>query len=158
MSKLLTVHIRPIKIKDTEPAVDLIWRVFSEFEAPEYSEEGIAGFKEFIEPDFMKNKIRYDGFRLWGAYEDEKMIGAIAVKPPLHISLLFVDKDYHRQGIARRLFQTVIENKRVVGRNKIITVNSSRYAIEVYSRLGFEKTGDEQIVNGLRFTPMEYVL
>jgi len=138
--------------------MDLIWRVFSEFEAPEYSEEGVAEFKAFIEPAFMKNKMRHDGFRLWGAYEDKKLIGVIAIKPPLHITLLFVDKDYHRQGIARRLFQTVIKNRKVVGDNKIMTVHSSRYAIEVYSHLGFRKIGDEQIVNGLRFTPMEYSL
>jgi len=154
----LTISIRPIYPDEVVPSMELVWRVFSEFEAPEYSEEGVAEFKAFIEPAFMKDKMKHDGFRLWGAYEHDRLIGVIAIKPPLHITLLFVDKDYHRQGIAKRLFQTVIENEELVGNSEIMTVNSSRYAVEVYSHLGFKTTGSEQIVHGLRFTPMEYAL
>lgn len=29
------------------------------------------------------------------------------------------------------------------------------HAVAIYRRLGFEATGAEQVVNGLRFTPME---
>ena len=36
-----------------------------------------------------------------------------------------------------------------------MTVNSSPYAVPVYHKLGFKDTGSEQMVNGLRFTPME---
>jgi len=30
-------------------ALDLVWQVFLEFEAPDYSEEGIQEFKKFID-------------------------------------------------------------------------------------------------------------
>jgi len=36
-----------------------------------------------------------------------------------------------------------------------MTVNSSPYAVPIYHKLGFKDTGSEQVVNGLRFTPME---
>ena len=69
-----------------------------------------------------------------------------------------VKKDYHRRGIARRLFQTVEEICKSQNNISKITVNSSPYAIEVYHRLGFVDTDKELTVNGIRFTPMSYSL
>ena len=39
------------RINDTQisNAIDLIWATFIQFEAPDYSEEGIQSFKDFIE-------------------------------------------------------------------------------------------------------------
>ena len=37
-----------------------------------------------------------------------------------------------------------------------MSVNLSPYAVPIYRRLGFRDTGAEQVVNGLRFTPMVY--
>jgi len=73
--------------------------------------------------------------------------------------MLFVKKDYHRRGIARSLFQTAVKEicKKQDNVSKI-TVNSSPYAVEVYHRLGFVDIDKEQTVNGIRFTPMAYLL
>ena len=65
-----------------------------------------------------------------------------------HIALFFVDARYQRQGIGRQLF----ESAKQAG----MTVNASPYAVEIYHKLGFVETDKEQVVNGLRFTPMEY--
>ena len=147
--------IRPLTADDIVPAMELVWRVFSEFEAPEYSAEGVAEFKAFIEPAFITGKMASGEFHLWSAFENEKIVGVIAIKPPLHISLLFVDKQYHRRGIARKLFETVINDKSIAGEHTAVTVNSSPYAVEIYRRLGFEPTDTEQTVNGIRFIPMK---
>ena len=37
-----------------------------------------------------------------------------------------------------------------------ITLNSSPYGLPFYKALGFVPTDNEQIVNGIRFTPMKY--
>ena len=39
------------KIDDTQitNAIDLIWQTFLQFEAPDYSEEGVKSFQDFIE-------------------------------------------------------------------------------------------------------------
>jgi len=149
------MKIRPLDTKDVVPAMELVLRVFSEFETPEYREEGIAEFKAFIEPDFIIDKMKKGELHLWGACENALIIGVIAVRPPLHISLLFVDKQYHRRGIARKLFDTIMNDKTVVSGHECVTVYSSPYAVEFYRRLGFVQTDTEQVVNGLRFTPME---
>ena len=39
---------------------------------------------------------------------------------------------------------------------QVFTVHSSPYAVEVYRHLGFVPTDEEQTVDGLRFTPMQY--
>ena len=150
--------IRPLTTREAAPAMELVLRVFSEFEAPDYSEEGIAEFKMFIELPLITGKIESGTLRLWGAFENKRMVGVIAIKPPLHITLLFVDKHYHRRGIARRLYETVINDETVVLGHTRVTVNSSPYAVEIYRRLGFEPTDAEQTISGIRFTPMECVL
>ena len=89
---------------------------------------------------------------------DLQLAGVIAIKPPLYITLLFVDKQYHRRGIARKLFETVINDETITSGHDRITVHSSPYAVNIYRRMGFEPTDTEQIINELRFTPMELVL
>jgi len=64
--------------------------------------------------------------------------------------LLFVSGKHHRRGIAGRLLKIMIEWYKP----PVITVNSSPYAVEAYRRLGFTETGPEQLVSGIRFTPM----
>jgi GNAT superfamily N-acetyltransferase len=147
--------IRLLYETDVVLAMELVWRVFSEFEAPEYSDEGIAEFKAFIEPSFISKKIESGEFTLWGAFSDDKIVGVIATKPPSHISLLFVDKEHQRRGIARRLLEAAIS---ALHNSKRVTVHSSPYAVEIYRRLGFNATNNEQTINGLRFIPMEYSL
>lgn len=39
------MEIRKIKENELTNALDLVWRVFLEYEAPDYSEEGIQEFK-----------------------------------------------------------------------------------------------------------------
>lgn len=64
----------------------------------------------------------------------------------------YVDGKYHRQGIGKRLYQIA----RSRNNSNKMTVNSSPYAVPVYHKLGFIDTDTEQVVNGLRFIPMEY--
>ena len=150
--------IRPLDRDDVKSAMELVLRVFMEFEAPEYAEEGVAEFQAFIEPSIITSKMESGEFWLWGAFYRDKVVGVIAIRPPLHISLMFVDKQYHRRGIAHKLFETVLNCRSVIDGHGRVTVNSSPYAVEIYKRLGFQPTGMEQTLNGLRFTPMEYNL
>lgn len=150
--------IREIKTDSIERsgALELVWRVFSEFEAPEYSEEGVQEFRGFIAPDAVKRRMSNNEMLFWGCYSGDHLTGVIASRPPCHISLLFVDKQHHRKGIARRLLNTVLAYYQTNTPCKEMTVNSSPYAVKAYERLGFIATGTEQTFNGVRFTPMKY--
>ncbi len=152
----MTIHeMKPQRLKES---LDLVWRVFLEFEAPEYSEQGVATFYEFIEHDAMAKRMQDGEISLWYALEDDKVVGVVAVRPQAgqaesqangHISLLFVEKLHHKKGIARRMVETATSG------HTTVTVNSSPYAVEVYKRLGFVPTDCEQLQNGIRYTPMK---
>ncbi len=135
--------------------LDLVWDVFKEFEAPGYSDEGIREFQDFIAVNTMKDRLRSGKLLLWGYWEDNKLVGTIATRPLCHISLLFVDKEYHCRGIAKSLYRTVLDFYTENSSYNEITVNSSPYAVEIYHKLGFADMGAEQTVNGIRFTPMK---
>jgi Acetyltransferases len=140
-----------------QEALELVWKVFLQFEAPEYCEEGINEFRGFIQADSIRQKLLNEELFLWAGYEDNRIVGVIAVRPPFHISLLFVNPQFHRRGIARSLFETVLEVCKKDGYAEI-TVNSSPYAVGIYRRLGFTDTDAEQTVNGIRFVPMKYMI
>jgi GNAT superfamily N-acetyltransferase len=142
--------IRRLRIDELPEAMDLVWRVFLEFEAPEYPEEGKGEFKRFIAVDAMAPRVESGERQVWCCEEDGKLVGVLAVRNGNHICLLFVDKAYQRRGIARALFDEASKGK------SSMTVFSSPYAVEAYERLGFVPTDREQLRNGLRFTPMRY--
>jgi len=150
------MEIKRLYKSDIKNALDLVWSVFREFEAPDYSAQGIQEFKDFIELNTIYEKVNRNEIAFWGCYNGDTLVGVIAVLGKGHISLFFVQKEYHRQGIARRLFQTILSTFTKDDSTKRITVNSSPYATEVYHQLGFTDTDKEKTVNGIRFTPMEY--
>jgi len=151
----MNYQLRWLEEGDLQNALDLVWRVFFEFEAPSYSHDGVAEFRKFIEIDSIKEKFKNNELIFFGAFDEEKIVGVIAVSKSLHISLLFVEKNYHRQGIAKNLFTLMLDSSDISGK-EYVTVNSSPYAYEVYKRLGFEPIGFEQVKNGIIFTPMQY--
>lgn len=140
---MANLSIKKLNGKEIENALNLVWKVFMEYEAPDYAQEGIDEFYRSIHDESYVSMLC-----IYGAFSSEKLVGVIATRNGgKHIALFFVDGKHHRQGIGRRLFQMVQTNK--------MTVNSSPYAVAVYHKLGFRDTDAEQVVNGLRFIPME---
>ena len=101
--------IKKLKIANLQEALNLVWDVFLVFEAPHYNDEGIQEFKSFIEYESIKIKLQENQISIWGCFYDENLVGVLATRPACHICLLFVDKSYHRKGIARSLFNTMTE-------------------------------------------------
>lgn len=140
--------IRKLESIDTKAALSLVYKVFMEYEAPDYTEEGVEEFGKT-----MQDEEYLSGLCMYGAFALEKLIGVIATRSEgTHIALFFVDSGFQGKGVGRSLFQTVTAE---CASNRI-TVNSSPYAVPIYKKLGFTQTDTEQSVNGLRFTPMEY--
>ena len=128
-------------------ACDLVWQVFCRFEAPEYSQEGIAEFQKTLQ---NMEALRHMPF--YGAFHAGELVGVLAMRKPQHISLFFVKEAWHRQGVGRGRFDAMRQDYV----DQSFTVNSSPYAVEVYRHLGFTPTDTEQLTNGIRYTPMRY--
>lgn len=147
------IRIREM-IPGEEPAVmALVKPVFDRFEAPEYSPQGVEEFNRFADPESMR--LRAGTHFCLVAEIGQKLIGMIEIRTCNHIALLFVDADYHRRGLATALFEHALDEcRRRAGHLHEFSVNSSPYAIPFYRSVGFRETAIEQVVNGLRFTPM----
>ena len=152
--------VKEVAEKDVARAIDLVNRVFSEFVAVDYAEQGRNTFTSYLKGKLQEvlAALKSGDKRMWAYYQGDEILGVIATQGASHISLMFVDKQYHRQGIARQLFDLVRdeleENKDVTQ----ITVNSSPYAVKAYEHLGFTKTEEQQEKDGIIFVPMKYSL
>lgn len=150
-----TILYRFATEQDWEPAMKLAWETFLVFEAKEYGEEGIQSFREFISDQWLKNMFLGGHYQMLVALENEKVVGFITVRNTTHISLLFVDKDYHKRGIGRMLIQKMGEYLITEIGVDYMTVDSAPYAEEFYHKLGFWDLAPQQKKQGIIFTSMK---
>ena len=108
----------------------------------ENSAEGVQGF---IAKGIVYHVAEIDGV----------VCGFVAVRDRSHLFHLFVDRDWHRRGIARRLWEVARQAAIDAGGEGCFTVNSSNYAMPVYEKFGFVRTAPTQEAKGLRFNPMQ---
>lgn len=151
--------IYKIKSNEIGLALSLVWEVFKEFEAPDYTDEGVNNFKkDIVDSEEFAHRCMRGAVTLYGAYDEGRLVGVAGVtENQSHINLLFVRKEYQNRGIGKALFRYVLD-KVVQERPEIsaITVNASPYAVDFYIHIGFIALTEEQTCNGMRFTPMGY--
>ncbi len=142
------VEIRKLRPEEADIALNLSLHVFLECGTADYDEEGINSFKQFI-----SDKEHTDNLTLYGAFLHKRLVGVLGTKNAgSHISLFFIDRKYQGQGIGRRMFRFFRKDMP----NSFITVNSSTYAVGIYEKFGFVRSGESHTQQGLTSVPMEY--
>ena len=127
--------------------MDLCWRVFLEFEAPDYSLEGVEAFRRYLE-----NPEEISALTVYGALEAGQLVGVLAALEG-QIALFFVEPAHHRKGVGRQLFQMLLSEQG----GRTIRVNAAPYAVGIYGRLGFFAIDEEQVSeDGIRYIPMAF--
>jgi GNAT superfamily N-acetyltransferase len=130
--------------EEAKQALDLALRMFTEYEMPEYEPEALENFKLALK---IKNAFV--------ATKNGKIIGMINERGDGHVSMLFVDGDYHRNGIATALMKHIADDLKSKD-IKQITVNSSPFGIPFYENYGFTATDEMQRKDGFIYLPMRY--
>lgn len=143
--------------REWEAIMDLAWRTFEEFEAPEYPEEGIANFRNFVTDETLKRMFSLGVYQVFVALDGQKIIGMISLRDECHISLLFVDSRYHRRGVGRGLIDHLKEYMSCEMGQTYMTVNAAPYAEGFYHKLGFADTGGRTLLDGIIYTPMKLI-
>ena len=144
------IEVKQLLNNEKDEALLFTKKVYIECKDDSYSEQGIETFCNFV-----NNKEITKSFKVYGAFEDNILKGVIATdSQKRHICLFFVDKSSQAKGIGKKLMAIGIENNE----NSFITVNSSRYAVPIYKKLGFTKIEEEKEQDGLKFTPMKLIL
>ena len=92
------------------------------------------------------------------ALDGDRIIGIISLRNNNHISLLFVEENYHKKGIGTKLIQELAKYLTTEEGITRMTVNAAPYAIGFYHKIGFADTDTEQENDGIRYTPMEYYI
>lgn len=154
-------EIRKIKENEVEQALSLAMEVFMQFEAPVYKPEGVETFKkDVIENDEFIENCKKGICPIYAAFDNNKIVGIIGMRATkTHINLVFTKKEYHHRGIATAIFNFLLND--LLAENpdlKEITLNSSPYGLGFYKHIGFIALSDEQELNGIRFTPMKYII
>jgi predicted N-acetyltransferase YhbS len=154
----MNFQIRQATAEDIRPALDLALRVFMEYDSQDYGPEHTERMRLSIEERIANSDIYLSGNRLmFVALDDKKVIGIIETYGNNRISLMFVDSEYQRQGIATELMRRMVYELKIRGFDKIV-LNSSPNGLPFYRHFGFTIIETDKNINIHWKTPMSYTL
>lgn len=150
----ITIIYRQMKPGEEVGVCNLVVRSFNEFIAPGFTEQGLEEFFRYVNARALHKRSR-EGYLVILAEADGKIAGILEIKELRHLSMLYVDKQFHRKGIARELVYLGLDHIRSNSpAAKQVTVNSSTYARPFYEDMGFRKTEEEKTIHGILHVPM----
>ena len=155
---MIPYEVRWARKEEWAPAMKMIWKTFMKFEGEDYSAEGIKNFFEFITDDDLYVSFLKGSYQMMVALDQEKIIGAASVRNGNHLSLLFVDEEYHRRGIGRELLKRLCEYLKLEAGEEYMSLNAAPYAVDFYRKLGFCIVRPECEDSGIRVPTMKKVL
>lgn len=147
-----------MKEEELNNTLCLIKDIFDEFNYSDYDEDGVESFYDFIEESYIKKQLKSGNMIILVARTTyNKVIGVIGISLENHISLLFVDKKFHRKGIGTNLVKYAINVCKYNDEDIMeITVNAAPYAIKFYRNFGFKALSEMQECDGIKFMPMAF--
>ena len=135
----------------------MIWRTFLKYEGKEYTKEGIRNFFDFITDDELYTAFLKGSYQMMVAVDGNKIIGAGTIRNGNHLSLLFVDEDYHCRGVGRAIMDSLCRYLKEEAGERDMSLKAAPYAGDFYHRLGFRTVKPEEEYSGIRVTEMEKV-
>jgi GNAT superfamily N-acetyltransferase len=151
----MSYEVRWAKESEWAPAMDMIWKTFLKFEGQVYTQEGIQNFFDFITDDKLYVSFLKGEYQLMVALDGERVIGAGSVRSRNHLSLLFVDEEYHRRGVGRKIMESLCAYLRDEEGENYMSLQAAPYAVNFYRRLGFRVVKPEEEIAGIKVTAME---
>ena len=155
---VISYEVRWAKTEEWAPAMKMIWKTFLKFEGEDYSPEGIQNFFDFISDDNLYRAFLRGDYQMMVALDENRVIGAASIRNYNHLSLLFVDEEYHYRGVGRALMKKMFEYLKTEAGERYMSLTSSPYAVDFYHKLGFRTVKPEEEISGIRVTGMEKIL
>lgn len=151
-------EVRWARTEEWAPAMKMIWKTFLRFEGEDYSPEGIRNFFDFITDDNLYRAFLRGDYQMMVALDESRVIGAASLRNCNHLSLLFVDEEYHCKGVGRTLMKKLSEYLKTEAGERYMSLKASPYAVDFYRKLGFHDVTPEEEISGIRVTGMEKLL
>ena len=129
--------IRWASNEDWEEAMEMVWKTFLKFDAPDCTPEGQASFRAFITDANLRRAFEEGKYQMLTAWDKGQIVGVGSLRDGNHLSLLFVEETHHHNGIGRAMVEFLCDYlAREVG-VRHLSLLASPYAVEFYKKLGF---------------------
>ena len=151
------MKIRAAIPDDSEGISKLICGLVEKFIVREFSSQGRDFLLSTMTADAIRQSMQ-SGYRYHVAEIKGLLAGVVAVRGNAHLYHLFVAEQFHRKGIAKKLWQLAMKECLHEGNTGEFTVNSSAYALGVYKKLGFVAQPGPKEKNGVVFYPMKLIV
>lgn len=151
-------YVRWARESEWAPAMKMIWKTFLKFEGRDYTQEGIRNFFDFITDDDLYVAFLKGTYRMMVALDGEKVIGAGSIRNRNHLSLLFVDENYHHMGVGSALLTGLCDYLKREAGERYMSLKAAPYAVNFYKKQGFQAVKPEEEYSGIRVTAMEKIL
>ena len=146
--------IRKARTEDASQIGELIFRVAHYFSSSA-SGEVAPWFLESITPSAIAGNINNPRFNYLVALLGQALAGVISVRDTTHVHHLFVAPEFHRKGLAAKLWERAKADALASGNKEGFSVRSSEFAVPVYERFGFRVIGTRAEKDGIAFIPMK---
>lgn len=144
-----TIIYRQPELGDENSISGCMWSSAELWELTDGTLESVDEWKKLCSWEELKDRILSKEKTLVAVWNDI-VIGFIAFKRGNHLSLLFVRREFSRQGIAGQLFTRCTKDL------EEISVNAAKTAIGFYQKIGFVQNGDRFFFKGIWEIPVKW--
>lgn len=145
-----SVRFREIGVTDLNAVSRFVLDICARELFPQFEDTGQDTLRRIYGVDSLRSQLWAGGAGVL-AELDGQIAGAIALRPPAHIYLLYVDAPHRRLGLGAALMQRLLVLRPTAKR---FTLNANIDAVAFYRSIGFQDEGVEEEADGLRFLPM----
>lgn len=147
------MDIRLATLGDAPSISALVRDLTGKYIAHEFSWEAARRLFRSMEESAIRRYMAY-GYRYHVAEENGELAGVVAMRDNRHLYHLFVAERFQGEGLARALWQTAKRASLEAGNPGMFSVNSSRFAVGLYEKLGFVGHGEVLDESGVIHVPM----
>lgn len=155
--KMCPIDVRTARPDDASAISELIHSLIR-FALADPEAEPAEGFLNTVSASAIGEYLSSERYLYHVAEVDGRLAGVVGVRDGSHLYHLFVDQQFHGQGVGGRLWQKARAAAEAAGPPECFTVNSSIYGIPIYRKFGFEPEGELTEKDGVAFQPMRLSL
>lgn len=144
------MNIRKATLGDAQAIRELVYSL-SDYYLEDRDAPIPPWFLKTLELAEFERRLMSPEFTNFVHLENKEIVGYISLQGPGHLYHLFVSEKFQGKGIARRLWEHVIDGSG----SERYTVRSSLSAVPVYRRFGFVNSAPAASKDGIGYQPME---